>query len=187
MEEQLKLLPIANEINYISDFVARYMRLWNKHSLAIINKNTIEDKVFIEIYNKFKDKLGLLYLISSEKDLTDDMILIDTDTGLLRETRLNYVKLNYTLNVFIDYTPEYIREVAKYFKVKEDQLSPTDYGMSEEVLKVFRQYLSNELDIFTVAPEARRQLIDFLKLRRQNTNKSIMNSYNLKKYNDMLI
>lgn len=186
MEKELELLPIATEVDYIADFISRYMTLWNRNTLSIVNKNTAEDKAFIEIYNHHKEKLGELKFIKDIKELDDNSILIDTDTLLLRETKLNYIKFNYTLNIFIDYSPEYVREILKFYKIDISELSLTDYGMNEDVLSAFRKYLSNELDIFSIDSNIRRQLIDFLKQRNQKTNKSIMNSYNLKQYNTII-
>lgn len=186
MEKELELLPISAEVDYIADFIARYMLLWKRDTLSIINKNTAEDKAFIEIYNHHKEKLGELKFIKNINELDNNSILIDTDTILLRETKLNYIKFNYTLNIFIDYSPEYVREILKFYKVDISKLSSTDYGMNEEVLNAFRKYLSNELDIFSIDSDIRKQLIDFLKQRSQKTNKSIMNSYNLKQYNTII-
>ena len=186
MEKELELLPISAEVDYIADFIARYMLLWKRDTLSIIDKNTAEDRAFIEIYNHHKDKLGKLKFIKDIKELDNNSILIDTDTTLLRETKLGYIKYNYTLNIFIDYSPEYIEEILKFYKFDTSKLSPTNYGMSEEVLKAFRKYLSNDLDIFAIDNEIRQQLIAFLRQRNQKTNKSIMNSYNLKQYNNMM-
>lgn len=186
MEKELELLPISAEVDYIADFIAKYMLLWKRDTLSIIDKNTVEDKAFIEIYNHHKDKLGKLKLINDIKELDNNSILIDTDTTLLRETKLEYIKYNYTLNVFMDYSPEYIKAILNFYEIDTSKLLPTDYGMSEEVLNAFRKYLSNDLDIFSIDNNIRQQLIAFLRQRNQKTNKSIMNSYNLKKYNDMM-
>lgn len=184
---EIELLPVAHEIQHIVDFVNRYMKLWNKENLFIINNNTPEDKAFIEIYNHNKDKLGNLIIIEDNKDNNikeyENTIIIDTDTYLLRQTKLDYIKNNYTLNVFIDYSPEYIKEILSFYKIDLSTLEPTNYGLSEKLLNAFREYLNNTLDVFKMDNKLRLDLIRFLKKRNLKTNKNIINSYNLSQYN----
>lgn len=179
IEEQLNLMPIEEEIQYMILFIKRYCNLWNIKNLTLVNKNTIEDKAFLAIYKNNKHNLYKLNIVNNIKDVIlnrGETIIINTDTKLLRETQTNFIKTNYTLNLFLDYTPEYLMEILKFYKVDFDNANPTPYGMEEELLPIFNKYINNELDVFDLDNESRKKLIEFLKIKNKRTNISFINS-----------
>ena len=69
LEEQLNLMPIEEEIKYMVLFIKRYCTLWNIKNLTLINKDTIEDKAFLAIYENNKHNLYKLNIVNNIKDV----------------------------------------------------------------------------------------------------------------------
>lgn len=188
IEKQLEKMPIKEEIDYLIQVINNICFRWEKRKskLAIINKNTIEDLTFIEIYNHNKDKFrNELIIIKNLTELTDEMILINTDTYLLSQTKIHPIRINYTINIFIDYTQEYLYKICLIYGAKFSQCVPTDYGMRDEVLEALKQYLTGTLDITKLDLEVRKEFIAFLKERNTPVIKDIPNSYSKRQWNDI--
>lgn len=187
IEEQLEKMPIKEEIDYLIQTINNICFRWNnRNKLTIINKNTIEDLAFIEIYNHNKDKFhNELVFIKDLTELTNEMILINTDTYLLSQTKLHPIKINYTINIFIDYTQEYLYKICLIYGAKFSQCAQTDYGMREDMLEAFKQYLTGTLDITKLDFEVRKELMTFLRERNAPVIKDIPNSYSKKQWNDI--
>lgn len=187
IEEQLEKMPIKEEIDYLIQTINNICFRWNnRNKLTIINKNTIEDLAFIEIYNHNKDKFyNELVFIKDLTELTNEMILINTDTYLLSQTKLHPIRINYTINIFIDYTQEYLYKIYLIYGAKFSQCTPTNYGMREDVLEAFKQYLTGTLDITKLDFEVRKELMAFLRERNAPVIKDIPNSYSKKQWNDI--
>ena len=180
IEQQLELMPIEEEIKYILSLIKKYCINWNRNILALVNKETLEDEVFLQIYehnkNYFKDIAELVLLDTIDDFYDQTMILINTDNIVLKETKFNELKTNYTLNIFSDYTAIYLQEILKYYKI-EKTLKPTNYNMDNDLVEIYEKYLDGTLDFFQMSSDLRKKLIAFLKKKNERTNINFVNSY----------
>ena len=180
IEQQLELMPVEEEIKYILSLIKKYCINWNRNILALVNKETLEDEVFLQIYehnkNYFKDIAELVLLDTIDDFYDQTMILINTDNIVLKETKFNELKTNYTLNIFSDYTAIYLQEILKYYKI-EKTLKPTNYNMDNDLVEIYEKYLDGTLDFFQMSSDLRKKLIAFLKKKNERTNINFVNSY----------
>ena len=183
IKEQLEKMPIKNEIEYIISFIIKYKNLWNKNKFVFLRKNTIEDEVFLKIYWENRERIGTLFFLKSIEELEDtDAILINTDNKITTNMKISRFNTTYTLNIFADYYPEYITEMAKYYNINLEEIEENNYCIEKELIKCYEQYLDNKLDIFSLKTDLQTKFLNLLKEKNKKTNRNILNSYNLRLY-----
>ena len=166
---------VQYEIEYITSFLKRFKRKWERDTFILVNKNTIEDNAIIEIF-KHNSDLGELKTVDTVVNNVDS-IISNTDNYLLTAVHSNQLKTNYTLNVFADYSEDDLKEILKYYDVDFSNFEKTNYEIEEAVIELYKKYIANELEIAKVKFDLRKKFLNFLKERNKKTNISIMNSY----------
>ena len=166
---------IEEEINEVVNFVVKYKQKWGKDILMIVDKGTVEDRAFIEIFEHNKEQLGTLIrkerFVLTELENPKQQIIINTDSLLLKQIRVHSLKTNYTLNVFAGYKHSFLKEILKYYNVDTENLKPTNYGVSKELLENLKKYFEDNFDsLLTLEKEQRQELFTFLKEKTRNTN-----------------
>lgn len=168
---------VKNEIDYIVNYLKTYKNKWSRENFVIINNNTIEDNAIIEIC---KNNNLQLNFIKTFEELDNNSILLNTDNYLMHNTKINYLKTNYTINIFIDYSEEDLKEILEYYKIDFSNFATANYGLDPELLAIYVDYMNGNYKLDSIAPENRKKLIKFLQEKNKNTNISLINSIHSK-------
>ena len=172
---------VQSEIEYIIAFIKRYKRKWERNTFVLENKNTVEDNAIIEIF-KHNTDLGELKTVENLTKINKNEIILNTDNYLLAAVHKNQPKTTYTLNIFVDYSEEDIKEILKFYKVDFSSFAKTNYDLEDAIVELYKKYISNELELAKVNLNLRKKFINFLKETNKKTNISIMNSYSAKMF-----
>lgn len=172
---------IDEELKYIYSIIKKYVNKWKIKKLILINHNTKEDIAFNAIYNNFKENLPSLENVNFIEEinfLKEKAMLINTDTILKKETSLTAIITPFTLNVFADYTPDFINEVLTYFKIEQKIFTETKYDTNKELSQLIYILLKGEKKFEEITEEEKKKLTYFFREKNKKTNCKITNSYN---------
>lgn len=140
-------------------------------TLLLNNKNTINDRTFISLFNKNSNKLNvkLIYInclvenLNNEKIIynntlsneqlnkllnTNELAIINTDTELIK--LFNNKKINYNISVFKDYSQSFINLLAEYYNINIIELNiPYSHDIEELDIKIANDFINNKENLYS--------------------------------------
>lgn len=141
IRNDIEHMPIKEELEHIVLLLNRIIKKIGCNTLFLYNTDTLEDNAFLQIYknNEEKIKANLVYIgyqgdlegqkisyIGDNIDLlleyckkillTNEVAIINTDTEFL--ARANEDKINYNIEVFKDYSTEYLQKIIEFYNAQ---------------------------------------------------------------------
>lgn len=150
--------------------------------LLVNNKNTINDRVFISLFDKNYNELNveLIYINNEIKELnnsqikyfdilpkeileqllnTNEIAIINTDTELVR--MFNKRKINYNISVFKDYSQSFIINLGLYYDLEVRQFNNAIEGIENIDIQIAEAITSDNKE--ELLKYTKEQLINFNK------------------------
>lgn len=164
IREDIKHMPIQDEIEHIVESLNKAIKKIKCSKLLFYNCNTIEDNAFLEIYKHNEKRIAadLLVMGYSEGvegenisyigDSVDIMLdifkfiltnkevaIVNTDT--LFTEKAEQRKINYNIEIFKDYTMNYLKEILKFYNCDRKITIPP--VLNEELRNILTDYIEN--------------------------------------------
>ena len=164
IREDIKHMPIQDEIEHIVESLNKAIKKIKCSKLLFYNCNTVEDNTFLEIYKHNEKRIAadLLVMgynegvegenISYIGDSVDIMLdifkfiltnkevaIVNTDT--LFTEKAEQRKINYNIEIFKDYTMNYLKEILKFYNC--DRKITTPPVLNEELRNILTDYIEN--------------------------------------------
>lgn len=158
-------MPIQQEINHIIDSLNKAIKKIKCSKILLYNASTVEDNAFLEIYRHNENKIAadLLIIGHQRADLKgnnisyigDDMnIMLNIFKNILTNTEIAIIntdtlftekaeqrKINYNIEIFKDYTMDYLKEILKYYNYNGFIMTPP--VLNEELRQILKDYVEN--------------------------------------------
>lgn len=164
IKDDIKHMPIQQEINHIVEALNKAIKKIKCSKILLYNSNTIEDNAFLEIYKHNEDKIAAnLLVMGYGKDVEGQNIsyigddidtILDVFKNILNNTEIAIVntdtlfsekaeqrKINYNIEVFKDYTMNYLKEILNYYNCKREIVYPS--VLNEELRNMLTDYIEN--------------------------------------------
>lgn len=167
IRNDIKNMEVEKEIQHIVENLNLIIRKIGCKTLVLNNRNTIEDVAFMEIYfNNPQINANLMYFntkdskyennrikyLESKEDfisLTYDLFenhniaIINTDTLFLENAK--ELKINYNIEIFKDYSSQFIEEILKFYKNYDGNIfTQLEISISRKSQEILIDYLNNE-------------------------------------------
>lgn len=165
IKNDIKHMNIDAEIKHIVESLNLIIKKIGCNNLLLNNKNTLEDIAFLEIYknneqlinadllyvgernNVFGEKISYVgmdvdMLLKIFNDILNNKIvaIVNTDTLFLEKANEN--KINFNIEVFKDYSEDFLKEVVK--KYKNTNYNPSYCNLSEKSQEILNKYILHE-------------------------------------------
>lgn len=163
IRNDIKYMDVETEIHHIIKSLNIIIKKLKCEHFLLYNNGTKEDIAFIEIFKNNQEQINadLFYLgkqiENSEKifNITEDMYsnllqslltthkiaIINTDTFFIEKA--NQEKNNYNIEVFKDYSSEFIEEIIKFYNMENYNFSEIQMNLNEEEKEILKDYIFN--------------------------------------------
>lgn len=167
IDNDVSYMPVDKEIEHIVNSLNLAIKKIGCKKLLLNNNNTLEDIAFLEIYTHNDNLINadLLYMNNYIDEIkSDNLSYIGNDTDILLDTfnnilnnntiaiintdtlfteKSNSLKINYNIEVFKDYTTDYIQSIIKYYNITNIEINNSNKmsKTSQEILKDLLLYI----------------------------------------------
>lgn len=179
IRNDIKHMPIKEEIEHIVNNLNKAIKKIKCSKILFYNSNTIEDNAFLEIYKNNENKIAADLLVMGYSEgvngdnvsyIGDDVeVMLDIFKHILNDTEIAIIntdtlfsekaeqrKINYNIEIFKDYTMNYLKEILKFYNCQREVTIPP--VLNEELRNILTDYIEN---IDLSSKYTRDQLKDF--------------------------
>lgn len=163
IRNDIKYMDVETEIHHIVKSLNIVIKKLKCEHFLLYNNGTKEDIAFIEIFKNNREEINAdLFCLGKQMEDLEEMFnitegeynnllqllltthkiaIINTDTFFIEKA--NQEKNNYNIEVFKDYSSEFIEEIIKFYNMENYNFSETQMNLNEEEKEILKDYIFN--------------------------------------------